>query len=73
AYPGEDGVLAQADTGCEAEFDAFVGINYVESILDFTFYYPTAASWAEGDREILCLIFDPAGKITSGSLSGAAR
>lgn len=72
-YPGEDGVFAEADAGCLSAFDSFVGIAYAESAYDFSYYYPTAESWATGDREIICLIFDPAGKIPTGSLSGAAR
>jgi len=72
-YPGEDAIFAEAGSACEAQFDAFVGISYAESVFDFSYYYPTPESWANGDREIICLIFDPAGKITSGSLAGAAR
>jgi len=72
-YPGEDAIFAEAGSACEAQFDAFVGISYSESVFDFSYYYPTPESWASGDREIICLIFDPAGKITSGSLAGAAR
>ena len=72
-FPGQDAIFAEADRDCEAEFDAFVGINYAESIFSFSYFFPTDESWADGDREIVCLIFDPAGKITSGSLAGAAR
>jgi len=72
-FPGQDAVFAQADRDCEAEFDAFVGINYSESVFGYSYYYPTRESWVNGDREIICLIFDPAGKITTGSLAGAAR
>jgi hypothetical protein len=72
-YPGKEAVIAKANAACESAFDSFVGIAYAESAFDFSYYYPTAASWATGDREILCLIFDPAGKIETGSLSGVAR
>ncbi len=72
-YPGDDAIFAAADSGCEAKFEAFVGISYAESVFDFSYFFPTAASWGNGDREIICLIVDPAGKITSGSLAGAAR
>ena len=72
-YPGEEAVFAEADRGCESRFEAFVGISYAESVFSFSYYYPTPQSWASGDREIICLIVDPAGKVTSGSLAGAAR
>ena len=71
-YPGEDAVLSQADTDCNAAFTDFVGVTYDESVLTFAYYYPTEASWEQGDREILCLIYDEAGK-TTGSLAGAAK
>lgn len=71
-YPGEDAVLTQADTDCASEFATYVGIAYEESTLGYAYYYPTEQSWASGDREILCLVYDPAGQVT-GSLAGAAK
>ncbi len=71
-FPGDAAVEEQAISGCTTEFNAFVGLDYQSSALDFAYYYPTEKSWGEGDREILCLIVDPAGKVT-GSLEGAAR
>lgn len=71
-FPGDDVVDDQAVSDCTTEFDAFVGLDYQTSALDFAYYFPTEASWEQGDREILCLIYDPAGKVT-GSLQGAAE
>lgn len=72
-FPGTDAVLAEGDDQCGTEFDAFIGIPYVESIYDFSYYFPTESSWERGDREILCVIFDPAGQKLTGSLEGIAR
>lgn len=71
-YPGEDSVLAQADTACSTEFPNFVGIAYNDSVLDYSYLYPTESSWEQGDREVLCLVYDGSAP-TSGSLAGAAR
>lgn len=71
-FPGDQAVEDQAISDCTTEFNSFVGLDYQSSSLDFAYYYPTEESWANGDREILCLIVDPAGP-TTGSLSGAAR
>ncbi|MBX9718616.1 MAG: septum formation family protein [Microbacteriaceae bacterium] len=68
-YPGEDAVLGQAEALCLAAFEDFVGEPYLDSRFDFSYYYPTAASWATGDREVLCVIYDPEGPVT-GSLAG---
>ncbi len=37
-YPGEEAVIAEADTGCESTFDSFVGIAYAESAYKFSYY-----------------------------------
>jgi hypothetical protein len=71
-FPGDQAVDDQAISDCTTEFNSFVGLDYQSSALDFAYYYPTEKSWANGDREILCLIVDPAGQVT-GSLEGAAR
>lgn len=71
-YPGEDAIFDQADTECIAAFNTFVGVNYEESVLNFSYYFPTPGSWDNGDREILCLIYEDGTK-TVGSLAGAAR
>jgi hypothetical protein len=70
-YPGDDAVLEVADTGCLPEFEAFVGLAYDSSTLDFYAYRPSEESWATGDRTVSCVIWDPAGQVT-GSLQGAA-
>ncbi len=71
-FPGSQAVTDKATAGCAAQFNTFVGIDYTLSKLEFAYYYPTEESWANGDREILCLIDDPKGQ-TTGSLKGAAR
>jgi hypothetical protein len=72
AFPGLDAITAQADQGCLAGFATFAGISYDLSTLGFWYFHPTETTWASGDREILCLIQDPAGQ-TTGTLAGAQR
>jgi len=73
SYPGEDTVLGQAESDCTSAFTSFVGVDYNSSSLDFTYYYPTQDTWEGiGDREILCMVYDPAGSVT-GTLQGAGR
>lgn len=71
-FPGEDAVRSRAESECSAAFATFVGIDYEASSLDYGYYFPTAGSWAAGDRRILCLVLDPEGPVT-GTLEGAAR
>ncbi|MCB7136993.1 septum formation family protein [Cellulosimicrobium marinum] len=56
-YPGLEVVEAEADERCLGEFEGFVGAAYEESAYDYWPMYPTAESWATGDREILCLVY----------------
>lgn len=71
-FPGDQAVQDEAIAECTIEFETFVGVDYDSSELDFAYYFPTEESWANGDREILCLIVDPEGQST-GSLKGANR
>jgi hypothetical protein len=68
-YPGNEAIIAQAEALCETSFDVFVGLPYLDSPLDYSFYHPTQQSWVTGDREVLCVIYDPSGPVT-GSLEG---
>lgn len=72
AFPGEDEVISTADTMCEAAFEGFVGIPYLDSALYYTTMYPTAEGWAAGDREVLCLIYEPDTQVEN-TLAGSAR
>jgi hypothetical protein len=62
----------QADTGCFDQFETFAGIPFETSTLSYSAIWPTADTWSQGDREVICFIFDPAAQ-TTGSLAGAAR
>ncbi len=57
---------------CLSNFESFVGLPYDQSALTVTWLEPTAGSWDAGDRELLCIVADPAGGVT-GSLAGVAR
>jgi hypothetical protein len=71
-WPGDEEVTEQADAGCMARFESFVGVPFEESSLDFSFYWPTEESWIQqDDRLVSCLIYDTTD--ATGSLGGSAR
>ncbi|MEH6781943.1 MAG: septum formation family protein [Rhodoglobus sp.] len=70
-FPGDAVIQEQATNDCYAEYSTFMGVEYDDSVYDFSWYYPTEGSWAEGDREILCLVYDPSGDQISGSLANS--
>ena len=72
-FPGDAVIQKQGNTDCSAEFGSFIGVDLADSIYNVSWYYPTEVSWGDGDREILCIVYDPAGTPTSGSLLGVAR
>jgi hypothetical protein len=73
-YPGLDPTREFAKTTCAAQFETFVGLSDEQSIYTFATLYPTPASWAGGDREVLCRIalVDANGDVVrvKGSLKG---
>lgn len=71
-YPGGIEIQNFAEDFCTAQFDLFVGVPLEQSTLGYSYYFPTLESWAEGDQEILCVVYDPAGDVT-GALKGVAR
>lgn len=72
SFPGDDQIDSTAQRSCDEAFASFVGVPYEESTLDYTYVIPTSDTWESGDRQIACLITDPAGE-TTGSLQSAAR
>ncbi|WP_312180748.1 septum formation family protein [Arthrobacter sp.] len=57
-YPGETAVDDAAAEFCVAEFQAYIGTDYQESVLNIGLITPTSYSWTLGnDREILCTAY----------------
>lgn len=71
AYPGDAAIETAALQGCEEAYGGYVGVSYQDSRLDYYFVGPTEQTWAVGDREIFCLLFDPNAEQTVGSLAGS--
>ena len=68
-YPGDDTVYTLADESCWASFETWVGASAYDTTLYYFPFYPSASSWAQGDREVVCLAYDSEGQVT-GSLEG---
>lgn len=71
-YPGTDEIISMADEGCRAEFEGFIGTPWADSEIDYWPMYPSEGSWKDGDREVLCMVWDPEGD-TVGSLEDSRR
>jgi len=72
-FPGDDAVTATADDFCYGQFQVFVGMAYEQSVLELSYFMPSQESWdGMADREVLCILVDPAGGVT-GTMKGANR
>ncbi|MFD9478648.1 DUF4190 domain-containing protein [Streptomyces nojiriensis] len=68
-YPGNEKVTKSAEEKCSGTaLTSYVGDNpKVSEKLEIYYYYPQAASWLLGDREVTCFVGDPSGP-TTGSV-----
>ena len=71
-YPGDDVVLSQAQDICLDAFASYVSEPYTTSELFATWIVPTERSWSDGDREVVCVLFDGDGPL-EGSMEGSGR
>jgi hypothetical protein len=69
-YPDVEELQASADEGCLGAFEDYVGVPYEESTLLFANLVPTEASWADGDRDVVCFLFAEDGSPLTGSMAG---
>ena len=72
-YPGLSAVETDAADGCLSAFEPFVQRDYQTSELDIRYLYPTPDTWDNGDREIVCALFDLSGNQMTGSAQGSGR
>lgn len=56
-FPGDEAVTSSITSECEAAFEGFVGTPPDESALAFDGLGPSEATWAVGDRSVICLAF----------------
>ncbi|MFV1971161.1 MAG: septum formation family protein [Acidimicrobiia bacterium] len=69
-YPGQEQVENRATQICYDNFSDYVGIAYEQSIYDIGWLFPTAETWAVGDREVICFAYDVNFEKITGSING---
>lgn len=73
AYPGSDALSAFAQGACAQHFTGYVGVDYLDSSLFFTYLLPSARSWqSEDDRSVICFVTTAGSKVT-GSVKGSKK
>ena len=71
-FPGDVAISDQARDGCLSRFEDYVGTPYADSELFAAWLPPTSASWEQGDRQVVCVLFDADGPLV-GSQAGVGR
>jgi hypothetical protein len=70
-FPGESIIAEFAADACFAPFEAYVGMPYAESDLDYSFLAPTADAWnSSADRTVTCFLYSADLSKLSGSAKG---
>ena len=73
AYPGGDALDKFAKGACAQRFTKYVGVDYLDSKLFYTYLLPSARSWEQDDdRTILCFITTTGGSLTA-SVKGSRK
>lgn len=69
-FPGSEAISEMSFDACLDRFESFVGLDYETSSLDIAALYPTKESWSQqGDREVVCAVYD----VNLGKLTGSTR
>ena len=70
-FPGDDAILGEAENRCLPAFEEYVGRDYASSELDIFPITPTSGSWDNGDREVICALYDLDLDKLTGSMQGS--
>jgi Septum formation/Transposase IS116/IS110/IS902 family len=70
-YPGDDEVDRLSNELCLGEFASDVGIDFLDSAWEFSYFLPTEESWRKyDDRLVVCSLNDPSFNKIEGSKPG---
>jgi hypothetical protein len=70
SFPGAGALSDEAGVRCTGRYGAYAG-EPVDPTTDLAFaeIVPTEASWADGDRRVVCLALPPAGARAEGTIA----
>ena len=65
-YPGQSALEKFADGTCAARYGKYVGVEYPDSSLFFTYLLPSARGWQQNrDRNVVCFVTTTGQKLTA--------
>ncbi|MFB9376250.1 septum formation family protein [Kineococcus gynurae] len=79
AFPGDGSVATDADDRCGADLlAALEKASLSPDPVDFSWYVPSEETWADGDRQVVCLVYawdedDPDAQLTGSLAEGTLQ
>ena len=71
-YPGADALQVFAEQTCIDKFFGYVGVELSQSILYYTYVYPSVTSWNnKSDRSVVCFIYKATEPLLMTSVRGS--
>jgi hypothetical protein len=71
-YPGADALQVFAEQSCIDKFFGYVGVELSQSILYYTYVYPSVTSWNDkSDRSVVCFIYKATEPLLMTSVRGS--
>ena len=66
SYPGDDVLTTFAQGACAQRYAGYVGVDYLDSSLFFTYLLPSARSWEQAqDRNVVCFVTTTGAQLTA--------
>jgi hypothetical protein len=72
-FPGDEYLASQAVESCTSAFESYVGVSAEQSQYDVDWLVPTEETWAEGNRDGICLVVSRDGSALSGTIKDSGR
>lgn len=67
-YPGDEVLAEDTRARCDETYEEYLGVA-----LDYSFWYPQQSAWNDGERQVLCIAYDPEGKVLEESVKRSAQ
>ena len=72
-FPSDAAVDTFVEAECVTAFSQYVGMDYAQSALYFSWFAPSTETWSDGDRDVQCAAYDPNDTELTSSVRNAAR
>jgi hypothetical protein len=72
-FPSDAAVETFVQAECVPAFTAYVGMDYADSALYFSWFAPSTETWDDGDRTVQCAAYEPDANLDPIEVTGTFR